>query len=162
VEVGRILIEEYGLNFPLNAEMEYLDKLYRDRVMRLARKVLSELERAIKEEKGEEALEKVEDIKDVLHKVREATVTVEDAYEKYKWWFNTTLTVASIGFSTIIFAAPWIGLPGLLASFGLKVSKISEKKVAGWITEYMLKPLPCALWNFEKELKKIKPPKLVK
>ncbi|RLF02113.1 MAG: hypothetical protein DRJ59_04435 [Thermoprotei archaeon] len=150
LEIGRVLVMWYNLDFPLKPGLEYIEDLYKERVMDSARKLLVALEEAVRERKGDEALERAEDIREVL---REAQEAIKAKMEKYRKWFRVALLLAGIG-SHFLASPPQVGL---LTTLGLSVVSLLSNRLVELVSSLRTPPLQTAIWNFKKRWDKVRP-----
>jgi uncharacterized protein YdhG (YjbR/CyaY superfamily) len=148
IEVGQVLVNWYGLDFPLKPEVSDIEDLYKENVMDFARRLLVALEEAVRRERGDEALERAEDIKEVL---KEAQETIMVKMEGYKKWIKTSLLIASIGSHFLP------GESGLLISPMLKVISHFSDKIAESLYRLRAPPIQVAIWDFKKRWNRVRP-----
>jgi len=150
VEVGEFLTKYYNLVFPADPSMEIVDKIYRDKALDKARKLLSAFNKAVHEGKREEAWEKGRDLKDVFLEAVEALPAVDRRIEKCRWTLN------AVAYGCIGLLGLEVPVVGLLAGIGYRVV---EKKVTDTVTPGLAgirhNPLSIAVWKFEKEFKNV-------
>lgn len=151
VEVGRFLTDFYDLTFPVNPTMEIVDKMYRDKALVKARKLLYKFNRAVYEGEGDIALKKGKDLKNVFMEAYEALPALDKRVEKCKWTLNA-VAYGVVGLLGIL-TRPTIGL---LAGMGYRVA---EKKVTDLVAPKLagirFNPLSTAIWDFRKDFKSI-------
>jgi hypothetical protein len=148
IEVGQVLVNWYGLDFPLKPEVSDIEDLYKENVMDFARRLLVALEEAVRRERGDEALERAEDIKEVL---KEAQETIMVKMEEYKKWIKTSLLIASIGSHFLPRES------GLLISLMLKVISHFSDKIAESLYRLRAPPIQVAIWDFKKRWNRVRP-----
>lgn len=153
VEIGEFLTDYYDLVFPVDPSMEIVDKIYRDKALSKARVLLNEFNMMVRESKGDKAVEKEKDLKDIFAEAREALLALDKRVEKCRWRLNT-VAYGAIGFLSLQVQAPWAGLLTGLAY------RVLEKKVTNWASPKLagvrFNPLSAAIWKFEKEFENIK------
>jgi hypothetical protein len=147
-EVGQVLVNWYGLDFPLKPEVSDIEELYKENVMNYARRLLVALEDVVRRERGEEALERVKDIKEVL---KEAQETILVKMEGYKEWIELSFLIASIGSQILP------GESGLLISLMLEVASHFSDRIAESLYRLRAPPLQMAIWDFKKRWDKVRP-----
>lgn len=151
VEVGRFLTDFYDLTFPANPTMEIVDKMYRDKALIKARKLLYKFDRAVHEGKGDTALERGKDLKNVFMEAYEALPALDKRVEKCEWTLNA-VAYGAVGLLGVI-THPTVGL---LAGMGYRVA---EKKFTGLVAPKLARirfnPLSTAIWDFRKAFKNI-------
>lgn len=150
-EIGKFLTDFYDLTFPVNPTMEIVDKMYRDKALIKARKLLYEFDRAVYEGNGDIAKEKGKDLKNVFMETYEALTALDKRVEKSKWILNS-VAYGAVGLLSML-THPAIGL---LAGMGYRVA---EKKVTGLIAPKLARvrfnPLSTAIWDFRNVFKDI-------
>jgi len=150
VELGEFLTKYYDLVFPADPSLEIVDKIYRDKVLGKARKLLSEFDKAVHEGKREDAQGKGRDLKDVFLQAVEALPAVDRRIEKCRW----TLNAVAYGCSGLLSLE--VPVFGLLAGIGYRVA---EKKVTDSVAPRLAgirhNPLSNAIWKFTKEFRDI-------
>jgi len=149
-EIAAFLTDRYKLYFPIDPDLEYIDKAYCDSTISKARLVLQEFEKSVDLLGLEEQSERIEALEDIFHEVREALFTLDKRAEKWKWFQGI------IGYGV----AGALGLldprAGLLAALGYKsIEKKLCDSVAPKIFGCCIRPLPIAIWKFETTLRKI-------
>ena len=150
IEVGRVLVMWYNLDFPLKPELAYIEELYKERVMDSARKLLAALEEAVRERRGEEALERAKDVLEVLREAQEAIIA---KMEKYKKWLRVALLLAGVG-SNFMTSSPQVGL---LTTLGLSVISLFSNRLVELLSSLKVPPVQTAIWDFKKKWDKVRP-----
>ena len=147
-EVGKVLVNWYGLDFPLKPEVSDIEELYKENVMDSARRLLVALEDAVRRRGGEEALERANDIKEVLKEAQEAILA---KMKKYRKWIGLSLLIASIGSQILP------GESGLLISLMLEVASHFSDKIAESLYRLKASPLQMAIWDFRRRWDRVRP-----
>lgn len=149
-EIGAFLTDRYKLDFPLNADLDFVDMAYRESALSKARDLLKEFEKYVHENNLEKAINLKSSLEKVFSEAREALHCLESREEKFSW-IPTILGYGAAGCLGLIHP-----VVGLLATLGFRCI---EKEFKEWITPKIvgidISPLSVAIWKFEKQIKKI-------
>lgn len=148
-EIGYLLRDAYDLTFPLNPDLDIVDKMYVDSAIVHMRRILSEFNEKMRRKENVVGSE-LEDIRKVFLESREAILNVDKAATKLKWGAG----LISLGVMSAPFLSqdPAVRTIGFLAMLGYK---IKERRVLERFLPRILRtkidPLAVAIWQFEKK-----------
>jgi hypothetical protein len=155
VEIGKVIADAFNIGFPVNPSEEAIDKLYSDRAIEKARVLLETFESYIREEKGDDAIGKEDELRHAFLEASEAIPTVDREFEKLNYrignaWFGF------FGLLSLLSPDTNVKIAGFLANLGYKLSESRiTQKVLPKVLGLKFGPLPVAVWDFERTYKQV-------
>jgi hypothetical protein len=150
-EVGKFLTRHYKLEFPMNADLEYVERAYRDTAIKKAQNLLAELANAISWDDKSGVSELDEIAPEVFSQANEAARSIESRNRKWRW------IPAVLGYGATGAIALKDPLAGLIAGMGYTVL---EHKITNLVMPRIAKlrapPLAIAIWEFERQLRQVR------